>query len=98
MLPPFARVGSQIDVTVSAIGDSTSLLGGTLIMTPPKAADGQIYAVSQGTVLAGGASVEGDGASVVQGVPTSGVIPSGARVEREVEFQFGSLEQVLQKE
>lgn len=91
VLPPFARVGSQIDVTVSAIGDSKSLLGGTLIMTPLNAADGQIYAVSQGTVLAGGAVAEGQAASVVQGVPTSGVIPSGARVEREIEFDLASL-------
>ncbi|GGH39380.1 flagellar P-ring protein precursor FlgI [Cribrihabitans marinus] len=90
-LPPFSRVGSQIDVTVSAIGDSKSLLGGTLIMTPLNAADGQIYAVAQGTVLAGGAVAEGDAASVVRGVPTSGVIPSGARVEREIEFDLASL-------
>jgi flagellar P-ring protein precursor FlgI len=91
-LPPFSRVGSQIDVTVSAIGDADSLLGGTLIMTPLNAADGQIYAVSQGTVIASGVSAEGEGASVVQGVPTSGVIPSGARVEREIEFDFSSLD------
>ncbi len=93
-LPPFARVGGQIDVTVSAIGDSKSLLGGTLIMTPLNAADGQIYAVAQGTVLAGGAVVEGEAASVVRGVPTSGVIPSGARVEREIEFDLSSLSQI----
>lgn len=90
-LPPFSRVGGQIDVTVSAIGDAKSLLGGTLIMTPLNAADGQIYAVSQGTVIAGGATAEGDGASVTEGVPTSGVIPSGARVEREVDFDFTQL-------
>ncbi|MEM9971195.1 MAG: flagellar basal body P-ring protein FlgI [Pseudomonadota bacterium] len=93
-LPPFSRVGSTIDITVSAIGDASSLLGGTLIMTPLNAADGQIYAVAQGTIIAGGAAAEGDGAAVVQGVPTSGSIPSGARVEREVEFQFASLDQV----
>lgn len=93
-LPPFARIGSTIDVTVSAIGDSKSLLGGTLIMTPLNAADGQIYAVAQGTILAGGASAEGEAASVVQGVPTSGAIPSGARVEREIEFEFASLSTV----
>jgi len=90
-LPPFARAGSQIDVTVSAIGDAKSLLGGTLIMTPLNAADGEIYAVSQGTIIAGGAVAEGDGARVTQGVPTAGVIPSGARVEREIDFQLGSL-------
>ena len=90
-LPPFARVGGTVDVTVSAIGDSKSLLGGTLIMTPLNAADGQIYAVAQGTILAGGAVAEGEGASVTQGVPTAGVIPSGARVEREIDFDLASL-------
>jgi len=90
-LPPFARSGGTVDVTVSAIGDAKSLLGGTLVMTPLNAADGQIYAVAQGTVIAGGASAEGDGARVVEGVPTSGMIPSGARVEREVEFDFSGL-------
>ncbi|WP_170436310.1 flagellar basal body P-ring protein FlgI [Ruegeria arenilitoris] len=93
-LPPFARVGGQIDVTVSAIGDSKSLLGGTLVMTPLNAADGQIYAVAQGTVLAGGAVAEGDAASVVQGVPTSGVIPAGARVEQEIDFELSGLSQL----
>ncbi|MBL3703973.1 flagellar basal body P-ring protein FlgI [Sulfitobacter sp. BDSS02] len=90
-LPAFARVGGQIDVTVSAIGDSDSLLGGTLIMTPLNAADGQIYAVAQGAILAGGAAAVGDAAEVVQGVPTSGTIPSGARIEREIDFELGSL-------
>lgn len=90
-LPAFARVGSQIDVTVSAIGDSDSLLGGTLIMTPLNAADGQIYAVAQGPIIAGGMSARGEAASVVQGVPTTGAIPSGARVEREIDFSLASL-------
>lgn len=90
-LPPFSRAGSQIDVTVSAIGDAKSLLGGTLIMTPLNAADGQIYAVAQGTVIAGGATAQGDAATVTQGVPTSGVIPSGARVEREIDFDLNGL-------
>lgn len=91
-LPPFARGGGQIDVTVSAIGDASSLLGGTLIMTPLNAADGQIYAVAQGTIIAGGAAAEGEAASVTRGVPTAGVIPSGARVEREIDFDLSSLE------
>jgi flagellar P-ring protein FlgI len=90
-LPAFARTGAQIDVTVSAIGDAKSLLGGTLIMTPLNAADGQIYAVAQGTIIAGGISAEGEAARVVQGVPTAGIIPAGARVEREVEFDLASL-------
>lgn len=93
-LPPFSRAGGQIDVTVSAIGDSDSLLGGTLVMTPLTAADGQIYAVAQGAVIAGGASANGDGAQVVQGVPTAGIVPAGARVEREVDFAFDSLETI----
>jgi flagellar P-ring protein precursor FlgI len=91
-LPAFARAGGQIDVTVSAIGDAKSLLGGTLIMTPLNAADGQIYAVAQGAIIAGGVSAQGDAASVVQGVPTAGMIPSGARVEREVDFDFTQLQ------
>lgn len=90
-LPPFSRAGSKIDVTVSAIGDAKSLLGGTLVMTPLNAADGEIYAVAQGTIIAGGASAEGDGASVVTGVPTAGTIPAGAIVEREVAFDLSSL-------
>lgn len=94
VLPPFARAGAQIDVTVSAIGDAQSLMGGTLIMTPLSAADGDIYAVSQGSVIAGGVSVRAENASVVQGVPTSGTIPSGARVEREVNFDFSTLENI----
>jgi flagellar P-ring protein FlgI len=93
-LPPFSRAGGQIDVTVSAIGDAKSLLGGTLIMTPLNGADGQIYAVAQGTIIAGGISAEGQAARVVQGVPTAGVIPSGARVEREIDFDFTTLQSV----
>ncbi len=87
-LPPFARAGGRVDVSVSAMGDAKSLLGGTLIMTPLNGADGQIYAVAQGAVLAGGVSAEGEASKVVQGVPTAGVIPAGARVEREVDFDF----------
>lgn len=90
-LPAFARTGARIDVTVSAIGDAQSLLGGTLVMTPMNGADGEIYAVAQGAIIAGGISAEGEAARVVQGVPTAGVIPSGARVEREVAFDFATL-------
>lgn len=90
-LPPFARAGSPIDVTVSAIGDADSLLGGTLVMTPLNAADGEIYAVAQGTIIAGGVSAGGQAGTVVQGVPTAGVIPNGATVEREVDFQFAEM-------
>jgi flagellar P-ring protein FlgI len=93
-LPPFARAGSKTDVTVSAIGDAKSLLGGTLIMTPLNAPDGQIYAVSQGQVLAGGVSAEGAAASITKGVPTAGIIPSGGRIEREVDFKFNELHSI----
>ncbi len=93
-LPPFARSGGRVDVTVSAIGDATSLLGGTLVMTPLNGADGTIYAVAQGTIIAGGASVEGQGAREVRGVPTSGTIPMGARVEREVDFELSELSRI----
>lgn len=93
-LTPFARAGNRIDLTVSAIGDAKSLLGGTLVLTPLKAADGLIYAVGQGTVIAGGVAAEGEAARVVQGVPTSGRIPSGARVEREVPFVFNDLRSI----
>ena len=93
-LPPFSRAGGQIDVTVSAIGDAKSLLGGTLVMTPLNAADGEIYAVAQGSIIAGGAVAAGDAANVTRGVPTAGVIPSGARVEREIDFDLSSLSNV----
>ena len=93
-LPPFARAGSKIDITVAASGDASSLLGGTLVMTPLTAADGQIYAVAQGTVIAGGAAAEGEAAAVIQGVPTAGVIPSGARIEQEIDFDFSALTSV----
>jgi len=90
-LPPFSRTGSRIDITVSAIGDAKNLLGGTLIMTPLNAADGEIYAVAQGAILAGGIGASGDAASTQIGVPTSGSIPGGARIEREVPFVLNDL-------
>ncbi|WP_298259712.1 flagellar basal body P-ring protein FlgI [uncultured Litoreibacter sp.] len=91
VLPAFSRTGGKVDVTVSAIGDAKSLLGGTLIMTPLNAADGDVYVVAQGTVIAGGVSAEGEAARVVHGVPTAGIVPAGGRVEREVEFEFSEL-------
>lgn len=93
-LPPFARAGGRIDVTVSAIGDAESLLGGTLIMTPLNAADGEIYAVAQGPILAGGIAARGEAATAQIGVPTSGSIPGGARVEREIAFEFGTMQAI----
>lgn len=87
-LPAFSRTGSQIDVNVAAIGDASSLLGGTLVMTPLRAGDGEIYAVAQGPVLASGVAAVGDAASVTFGAPTAGSIPEGARVEREAGYEF----------
>ncbi len=93
-LPPFARSGSRVDVTVSAIGDADSLLGGTLVMTPLTAADGEIYAVAQGTIISGGVTAKGEAAQVTEGVPTAGVVPAGGRVEREVDFDFTTMSQI----
>lgn len=94
VLPPFARSGSQIDVTVSAIGDAKSLMGGTLIMTSLSAADGDIYAVAQGSVISSGVSANAEAGSLTHGVPTSGSVPQGGRVEREVNFDFSSLRNI----
>lgn len=91
-LPPFARAGSRIDVTVSAIGDADSLRGGTLVMTPLRAADGETYAVAQGSLITAGLEEEGEAERLSIGVPTAGLIPGGARVEREVDFEFGAME------
>jgi len=83
-LPPFAGAGSRIDVTVSSLGDATSLSGGSLVMTPLSGADAAIYAVAQGPVAVSGFGVGGRAESVSQNVPTTGRIPNGALVEREV--------------
>lgn len=90
-LPPFVRSGDRIDITVSSLGDATSLAGGTLVMTPLKAADGEIYAVGQGPIIVSGFSAQGQAESVTQGVPTSGRVPNGAIVERQVEAAFAEL-------
>ena len=90
-LPAFAASGSQIDVTVSALGDAKSLLGGTLMVTPLIGADGEAYAVGQGTVQTGSISASGaSGSSVTKGVPTAGRIAGGATVEREIGFENSS--------
>jgi flagellar P-ring protein FlgI len=94
-LPPFARQGARIDVTVSALGDSDSLLGGTLLVTPLLGADGEVYAVSQGQLAVGGFQAGGDTAeTVTKGVPTSGRIASGAIIERELGFEFGKRDKI----
>lgn len=93
-LPPFARQGSRIDVSVSAMGDAASLQGGTLLATPLYAADGQVYAVSQGAVAVGGFVAGGDAAAVTKGVPTSAAIANGAIIEREIQFDINSLPRI----
>ncbi|EHQ52148.1 flagellar P-ring protein [Ectothiorhodospira sp. PHS-1] len=88
-LPPFAKQGQTIDVTVSSIGNAGSLRGGTLLMTPLKGADGQTYAIAQGNLIVGGFGVAGaDGSRVSVNVPSVGRIPNGATVEREVPSAF----------
>jgi flagellar P-ring protein precursor FlgI len=94
-LPAFAAAGSQVDVSVSALGDAKSLLGGSLLVTPLMGADGQTYAVAQGTVQTGAVSATGaSGSSITRGVPTAGRIASGAFVERELGFQLAQLGQM----
>lgn len=89
-LPPFAKPGQQVDVTVSSIGDAKSLRGGSLLMTPLKGIDGQVYAIAQGNLIVGGLSAEGgDGSKVTINIPSSGRVPNGATVERSVASPFG---------
>ena len=88
-MPAFVQSGARIDVNVSSLGDATAISGGTLVMTPLKAPDGEIYAVAQGSVLVGGFAAQGNAEKVVQGVPTAGRVPNGAIVEREVKARFG---------
>lgn len=87
-LPPFASLGSRIDVNISSLGDATSLRGGTLVMTSLSGADGQIYAVAQGSVIVSAFAAEGDAASLQQGVATAGRLPGGAIIEREIPASF----------
>ena len=93
-LPPFAAQGSRMDITVSTLGDATSLLGGTLLVTPLLAADGEVYAVAQGPVTISGFSAQGQGETVKRGVATAGRIPNGAIVEREIDFALGDMPSV----
>ena len=88
-LPPFAKPGQRLDTTISTLGQSKSLRGGTLLMTPLMGADGQTYAVAQGNLLVGGLGVAGnDGSSLIVNVPTVGRIPGGATVEQLIETDF----------
>jgi flagellar P-ring protein precursor FlgI len=93
-LPPFGTQGTRVDVTVSALGDSKSLQGGTLLVTPLLGADGNVYAVGQGSVAIAGFSAEGEAAKIVRGVPTVGRISNGAVIEREIDFALNRLSQL----
>jgi flagellar P-ring protein precursor FlgI len=93
-LPAFGTQGTRMDVTVSALGDAKSLQGGTLLVTPLLGADGNVYAVAQGSLAIGGFSAEGAAASITRGVPTNGRIVNGAIIEREIEFALNRLPNV----
>ena len=93
-LPPFARQGTRIDVMVSTLGDSDSLQGGVLLVTPLLGADGEVYAVAQGSVAVGGFVAQGAAETVTKGVPTGGRMSNGAIVEREVAFDFSVMTSV----
>ncbi len=87
-LPPFSRQGSRIDIGVSALGDAKDLNGGTLLVTPLLAADGEVYAVGQGSLQIGGFVAKGAAEKITKGVPTSARIPNGAIVEREIPYNL----------
>jgi flagellar P-ring protein FlgI len=90
-LPAFSKAGQKIDVTVASIGNASSLRGGDLLMTPLRGVDGQVYAFAQGSVLVSGFGIAGkDGSRISVNVPSSGRIPSGADVEREVPVKFSA--------
>ncbi len=90
VLPPYARPGQQLDVTVSSLGNAKSLRGGTLLLSPLKGADGQIYALAQGNLLVGGAGAGGAGGGTQINHLSAGRIPSGATVERAVPAMLGA--------
>src|SRR5499433_3957134 len=90
-LPAFGTQGTRLDVTVSALGDAKSLQGGTLLVTPLLGADGNVYAVAQGSLAIGGFQAEGEAAKITRGVPTVGRIANGAIIEREIDFALNRL-------
>ncbi|MGE0062726.1 MAG: flagellar basal body P-ring protein FlgI, partial [Xanthobacteraceae bacterium] len=93
-LPAFGTQGTRIDITVSALGDAKSLQGGTLLVTPLLGADGNVYAVGQGSIAIGGFQAEGDAAKITRGVPTVGRIANGALIEREIDFALNRQSQL----
>ncbi|MCF4129730.1 flagellar basal body P-ring protein FlgI [Methylobacterium sp. SyP6R] len=94
-LPPYVGAGSRIDVTVTSLGDATSLRGGTLLMTPLSGGDGNVYAAAQGPLAVSGFSAQGQAEQLTQGVPTAGRIPNGALIEREVPGAFRDLPELI---
>lgn len=87
--PPGYRKGQTLDITVSSMGDAKSLRGGTLLLTPLRATDGEVYALAQGNLVVGGLSAQGNsGSSVTVNTPTAGRVPNGATVEREIPTDF----------
>src|SRR5690349_23755582 len=93
-LPAFATQGTRLDVSVSALGDAKNLQGGTLLVTPLLSADGNVYAVAQGSLAIGGFQAEGNAAKIVRAVPTVGRVANGAIIEREIEFAPNKLMQL----
>lgn len=87
-LPPFAKQGTKLDIIVSSVGNAKSLQGGTLLMTPLRGADGEVYAVAQGAVTLGGYTTGGTGGGSVKNHPSAGRITNGALVEREIRYEF----------
>ncbi|MFS8180977.1 flagellar basal body P-ring protein FlgI [Pseudovibrio denitrificans] len=94
-LPPFIGNGARIDVSVGSLGDAKSLQGGTLLVTPLMGADGNVYAVAQGSVSVSGFAAEGDAGSLTQGVPTAGNVPNGALIEKTLPDYFSSMPQLV---
>jgi len=94
-IPPFSKKGNKIDVTVSSIGDAKSIQGGTLLMTPLKAVNGEVYAIAQGSLSIGGFEADSQGSSIRKNHITVGRIPNGATVEREVSFHFSGQEKLV---
>jgi len=95
-LPPFAKPGQAIDITVSSIANAKSLRGGALLLTPLKGIDGNVYAIAQGNLIVGGFGAEGrDGSSITVNIPSVGRIPGGAMVERSVPTMFGNTGKII---
>lgn len=93
-LPPFTNQGATVDVSISSLGDASSLQGGTLLVTPLLAADGEVYAVAQGSVNVSGFTAQGAASEITQNIPTAARIPGGAIVERQIDFRLEDLNEV----